>query len=139
MDVHLPLSQITLIVMISCFAFGILSGMGISYLMLRPGKKNKKLLLQINSLEKEQQGYRKKVSQHFMTTAELINQLTESYRNVHQHLTSSAYDLCDNEKTQYQLQDAWHKTNILNSENLSDTKTKSAINPPIDYVVKRQH
>jgi uncharacterized membrane-anchored protein YhcB (DUF1043 family) len=40
--------------------------------------------------------YRREVSDHFAKTAVAVNQLTDSYRNVHQQLSDGARALCDN-------------------------------------------
>jgi len=40
--------------------------------------------------------YRRDVSEHFAKTAVAVNQLTESYRDVHQKLSEGARALCDN-------------------------------------------
>ncbi len=44
----------------------------------------------------EHANYRREVSEHFAKTATAVNQLTDSYRNVHQQLSEGARALCDN-------------------------------------------
>ena len=52
------------------------------------------------ALKKAQQDltdYKKEVETHFETTAELVNKMTESYRDVYKHLASGAKTLCADE------------------------------------------
>lgn len=43
--------------------------------------------------EQSLETYRRDVTEHFARTTELVNSLTESYRDVHEHLASSALKL----------------------------------------------
>ena len=54
---------------------------------------------QIEELQKQQQNYRSEVSDHFAETAQLFNQLTNSYRNVHNHLAEGAQKLAGESDT----------------------------------------
>lgn len=59
--------------------------------------KVRQLEQQIEDLQQTHKAYRENVSTHFNTTAELIQQMTESYKDVYQHLASGAQTLCDHE------------------------------------------
>jgi len=59
--------------------------------------KVRQLEQQIEDLQQTHKAYRENVSNHFNTTAELIQQMTESYRDVYRHLASGAQSLCDHE------------------------------------------
>lgn len=48
---------------------------------------------QINEMHKQQLDYQGQVSSHFDRTAELLNDLAESYRSVHNHIAQGAQDL----------------------------------------------
>jgi uncharacterized membrane-anchored protein YhcB (DUF1043 family) len=52
---------------------------------------------QLQDLQRSQSRYRDEVSEHFSTTAELVQQMTDSYRDVYQHLANGAQDLCSGE------------------------------------------
>jgi uncharacterized membrane-anchored protein YhcB (DUF1043 family) len=54
---------------------------------------------QIEELQNQQQNYRNEVSDHFVETAQLFNQLTNSYRDVHNHLAESAQNLAGESAT----------------------------------------
>lgn len=68
----------------------------IGYLLGRSGNDSG----QQQALEDAQQElaeYKEKVAGHFEETADLVNKMTESYRDVYKHLASSAQTLCDAE------------------------------------------
>lgn len=52
---------------------------------------------QLDALQHRYDSYRTSVSEHFSTTAELIHNMTESYRDVYQHLAGGAQKLCSEE------------------------------------------
>lgn len=71
----------------------------IGYLMGRSGNANNaEQEAELAAAKKELQSYKEQVAHHFEDTANLVNKMTESYRDVFQHLSSSAQQLCD-EKT----------------------------------------
>ncbi|MGY6629769.1 MAG: ZapG family protein [Wenzhouxiangella sp.] len=69
----------------------LLGGVGVWFwLRSRPGATQS-----VASLQKENQQFREEVNQHFVQTAELINQLTDSYKAVFDHLSDGAERLVD--------------------------------------------
>ncbi|MDT8427695.1 MAG: DUF1043 family protein [Pseudomonadales bacterium] len=52
---------------------------------------------QVQQLQEQHRRYKDNVSEHFNMTAELVQHMTESYRDVYQHLASGAQDLCSGE------------------------------------------
>ncbi len=56
--------------------------------------KVRELEQNLNKANEEMQGYRTQVTQHFETTANLFNQLTNDYREVYEHLANSSDQLC---------------------------------------------
>ena len=62
-------------------------------------KEQALLQQQIEELQNQQQNYRSEVSDHFAETAQLFNQLTNSYRNVHNHLAEGAQTLAGESDT----------------------------------------
>lgn len=73
-------------------------GAVIGYLMGRSGETDTSaqdaLTKQLNDARQELKDYKEEVNSHFAQTADLVNNLTESYREVHQHLASSSQQLC---------------------------------------------
>lgn len=51
----------------------------------------------VEQLKKENERFREEVNAHFVQTAELINQLTDSYKAVFDHLSDGADRLVDKE------------------------------------------
>ncbi len=49
----------------------------------------------VAELKKENERFREEVNEHFVQTAELINQLTDSYKAVFDHLSAGADKLVD--------------------------------------------
>lgn len=49
---------------------------------------------QLQEMQRSNSSYRDEVSEHFSTTAELVQQMTDSYKDVYQHLAAGAQDLC---------------------------------------------
>ena len=71
----------------------------IGYLMGRSGGGNSQAALaeQLNDARTELENYKQDVAKHFEGTAELVNNLTNSYKDVHQHLADGAQNLCQSE------------------------------------------
>src|SRR4051812_10314135 len=57
-------------------------------------QRSRGLEQQLDALTKEQAAYRAAVASHFDRSASLINQLTDSYQEVHEHLRHGAQALC---------------------------------------------
>ena len=49
----------------------------------------------VESLQRENEKFREEVTDHFVETAQLVNQLTDSYKAVFDHLSTSADKLVD--------------------------------------------
>jgi uncharacterized membrane-anchored protein YhcB (DUF1043 family) len=79
------------------FLLGTILGCIGAYLFL--GRYNQALRLQeeLCELRKRFSDYRDQVSRHFMRTSELVQEMTQSYRAVYEHLATGAQDLCEEE------------------------------------------
>jgi len=117
--------------LIAIIILSIFAGIGIGVSFARNnGRDSKKLRKLEENLEKEKEHldlYEKKVLAHFSQTAQLVNKLTDSYREVHAHLANGAEDLCRGESTDVILQ--------LERRN-SATSTEDDVKPPLDYAPK---
>lgn len=60
-------------------------------------EKNLELQEQLNGVRSELAGYQNEVSEHFRTTATLVQELTHSYRQVYEHLAAGSNRLCSGE------------------------------------------
>jgi uncharacterized membrane-anchored protein YhcB (DUF1043 family) len=109
-------------------------GLGIGILMGRgmsPGaQKYRETERQLDQVLQDKKAYEDDVVQHFTETARLLNNLTESYREVHNQLAQGASNLCrdqgpvplgrlENERDRAEIPD-----DLIN------------IKPPLDYAPK---
>jgi len=88
---------------------------------------------QIRSLKESNSDYRDSVGDHFAMTAELVHHMTESYREVYQHLATGAQDLC--------APDVANKLLPADSDAVFDNAQSepepSPLIPPKDYAAKQ--
>ncbi|HUT42605.1 MAG TPA: DUF1043 family protein [Gammaproteobacteria bacterium] len=76
------------------FLIGIALGWIITYtLVVRHGRTHQ-LQLELDHLKDNFRDYRDQVTHHFMRTSELVQEMTQSYRSVYEHLASGAQHLC---------------------------------------------
>jgi len=59
-------------------------------------KQKQELEDKLQKSERELVEYKDQVTTHFRETAGLINNMTESYQKVHEHLARGSYELCNN-------------------------------------------
>ena len=60
-------------------------------------KKYRDIALKLDQVMQDKKAYEDNVVEHFTETAKLLNNLTESYREVHNHLAQGAASLCQGE------------------------------------------
>ena len=76
----------------------LLVGLGLGFLLGRnmspAGQKSRDLEDKLDRAIEEKKAYEDEVVEHFANTAGLLNTLTESYREVHNHLAVGANTLC---------------------------------------------
>ena len=79
-------------------ALGVLLGLGlgsiVTYTFTRRNDRNQNLQLELDQLVERFAEYREQVSQHFMHTSDLVQEMTRSYRAVYEHLATGAHHLC---------------------------------------------
>jgi uncharacterized membrane-anchored protein YhcB (DUF1043 family) len=86
-------------------------------------RQREELQSKLESTQKELIDYKQEVTSHFVKTSTLVNNLTESYKAVHEHLAGGAKVLCD---SQFQVK----KLNIEDVK-LIDEKTETPVPPPV--------
>ena len=84
----------------------------------------------LNEMKQQQESYQSEVSEHFIETADLLSQLTTSYREVHNHLAKGAQLLASKhaKETLQVLEDDTETPVIMNEGDM--------ITPPLDYAPK---
>ncbi|MGD2075721.1 MAG: DUF1043 family protein [Gammaproteobacteria bacterium] len=78
------------------FAFGVACGVGIGYVALCNNRRTQQLQERCDALQQEFDNYRSEVGQHFLRTSELVQKMTDSYREVYEHLATGSQALCQN-------------------------------------------
>ena len=127
------------------------AGALIGYLMGRSGDNSgqQKLVDQLNEAQQELSEYKEQVNGHFEKTADLVNNLTESYREVHQHLAQGSENLCkgahspaqldsDTQPKLAELTDSEQEEQIptVTDEVTAEPEVPEIIEPPRDYAPK---
>ncbi|KEA63246.1 hypothetical protein ADIMK_2770 [Marinobacterium lacunae] len=121
---------------------GIAIGLVLGYLLGRSNSsRQQEMASELNAARSELNRYKDEVTEHFETTAELVNGLTEQYRRVHQHLASGAQTLCSSEHAgeslQASLQPRLHKQDIPTvTDAVDNTEIDELPEPPRDYAPK---
>ncbi len=103
------------------FALGIACGAGFTYLMAgNSRRRTSDLKEKFDQLQQELDGYRDQVGQHFRKTSELVQAMTDSYRNVYEHLAKGSEVLCQDPVSTPRLDFAQHAK--LDTESDTDTQ-----------------
>ncbi|MFT5721789.1 MAG: uncharacterized membrane-anchored protein YhcB (DUF1043 family) [Motiliproteus sp.] len=110
------------------FVIGIILGLLIARRSSSSRSKDA-LIEELNEARREFEDYKIDVSTHFAKTADLVNNLTSSYRDVHQHLSSSASQLCSDEPLLISLERPAEAA-------VTETDADDEIEPPRDYAPK---
>ena len=126
--------EYSLEVLIAAGAALLILGLGIGLLFGRrtssAGQKYKEVERKLDQVLQDKKVYEDEVVEHFTDTAKLLNNLTESYRDVHNHLAQGAASLCQGEGP----------VSLDRLENNRDRTEIPAdlaqIQPPLDYAPK---
>ena len=79
---------------IALISLGVGIGVGIAYLAMGSCRRARELATKLEALQKESDAYREEVAQHFLKTSQLVHRMTDSYRDVYQHLATGSESLC---------------------------------------------
>ena len=89
---------------------------------------------QLESLEHEHENYKHDVHSHFNSTANLLVNLTDSYKDIYRHMAAGAQSLCP-EYISEQLTHSAREQEALTHDTFAETP-KEAAAPPRDYAAK---
>ena len=126
--------EISLYTLIALGAALLILGLGIGLLLGRrlspAGQKYREVERKLDQVLQDKKVYEDEVVEHFTDTAKLLNNLTESYRDVHNHLAKGAATLCQGEGPVAldRLEDGSDAAEI--PPQLAD------VQPPLDYAPK---
>ncbi len=97
---------------------------------VHPGEKqSRELEGRVKQAEEKLKDYQQDVSEHFAETSKLVNQLTQSYKEVHQHLADSALKL-SNPDLSRQLIDAGNGKLLTHDD---EPEASDITQPPRDW------
>lgn len=94
-------------------------------------QKARSLETKLQDSEKQLSQYQQEVTQHFAQTANLVNSLTQSYKDVHEHLVGDALKLANVDISRQLLNNS--EASELNAEPQLD---ESEFQPPKDWAPK---
>lgn len=125
--------MISWLIAIGCLAVGIVIGAVFASRLNTSPSRVQELENQIRDLKDNHISYREDVSGHFSMTAELVQHMTESYKEVYQHLATGAQDLCSQEVASKLLPAS---SDAVFESNSADEESNGLI-PPKDYAAKQ--
>jgi uncharacterized membrane-anchored protein YhcB (DUF1043 family) len=79
------------------FVIGLVLGCIATYLAIVRYGRTRELQKELDQFKERFTDYRDQVTQHFMRTSELVQEMTQSYRAVYEHLANGAQRLCGDE------------------------------------------
>ncbi len=88
--------EIMLLVSIIMLAIGAVAGLLVGRTWIPPSQQ-KELEQRLTSAREELDGYQKNVARHFMDTSQKVSELTQCYRDLHEHLAKGALELASTE------------------------------------------
>ena len=112
-----------------------LTGAGISAALLyifRAQVLGRDLEQRLHEAESNLQGYQRDVAEHFSQTAALVNNLTQAYREVHEHLANGALKLATPAISRQIIDSANNSLDSNNKAYISEQR----IEPPRDWAPK---
>lgn len=109
---------------------GIVVGVAVGRRTSSAGQKYREVERKLDRVLQDKKLYEDEVVEHFTETAQLLNKLTDSYRQVHNHLASGAATLCEGQGpvSLEQLESGREPAEI--------PEDMIHIQPPLDYAPK---
>ena len=124
-------SEIVLAIAVIAVITGLIVGLLMGRRTSNGEKKHRDIALKLDQVMQDKKSYEAEVVQHFSETAKLLNNLTDSYREVHNQLAQGADKLC-------------HGAGPVSLERLENKYDPAEIpahlahiEPPLDYAPKK--
>ncbi len=124
----MPTDPIT--IALASLVIGLVIGTLVGRTLSGATKQRRTLTEELRKKDDELKTYQHKVTEHFITTSELVNNLTHSYKEVHQHLADSAMTLTNPEISNKLLEAGSGNLGIAHT---ADNSTIDSPQPPKDY------
>ncbi len=111
------------------FAIGLVLGCMATYLAIARYGRSREMQEELDQLKDRFTDYREQVTQHFMRTSELVQEMTQSYRAVYEHLANGAQHLCSDENDIDLLESS-------GKDRLADARQDATAGAASDHLVK---
>ncbi len=136
MHVGSTVFMMLLMVAFASLLVGALIGAFLYKLLRSDETRVQQLEMQLQSLADEYETYKKEVHGHFSDSAVLIGKLTDSYREVYQHMAHGARSLCP-DHIAVQLNQLSPTDNLAAGLDrpASSNTDNVRLSPPLDYVI----
>lgn len=105
-----------------------------------PDNRVRELEEHLRAVQARLDAYQESVTQHFVTTAQLANAVTQSYREMHEHLQQGARTLCAENRRHGSTSPAEAFERLEAPRALQGTLVDDhayAVEPPRDYATKK--
>jgi hypothetical protein len=126
---------IVILASIVCALLGVIIGIALQKKLGSSESQLRELKAELEAAKNSKEQYQQQVAEHFSSTANLINELTFKYKDVHDHLAAGANELCRDESGQSLLAGAAIELSIESRSN-HDSDTSPAPQQPLDYAPK---
>ena len=111
-----------------CSIAGMVLGVGLYRNNAMAEKHTEQLKQQLTDARAKNEAYQVHVAEHFSQTALMLNDLTEKYKDIHQHLALGADQLCRD--------DEGHSLLIDSPISADASQPASSVQQPLDYAPK---
>lgn len=115
---------------LSCLAAGLIIGFLMARTLHPQERERKELEDKLQQSQDKIKDYQQEVTEHFLKTSELVNNLSHSYRDVHEHLATGAMRLTNTEISRQMIDAGFGRHE---NANLIAGETPE---PPKDYAPK---
>ena len=122
------------IVAIITLVCGCILGTLLAKTLLPQQQKTRVLETKLQESEEKIKDYQEQVTNHFAETAKLVNTLTQSYRDVHEHLANNALKLANVDISRQLLGKTDSDDELINDNPI----TEESVQPPRDWAPKLQ-
>ncbi len=119
-----------LTIALASLAVGLVIGTIAGRILSGATRQRRTLTEELRQKDDELKTYQHQVTEHFITTSELVNNLTHSYKEVHQHLAASAMTLTNPEISNKLLEAG---SGNLGISHVIDDSSAASPQPPKDY------
>jgi len=124
------LATSTLLIGLLCLAIGLVIGFVMARTLHPKERERKDLEEKLQQSQDQIKDYQQEVTEHFMKTSELVNNLSHSYRDVHEHLATGAMRLTNTEISQQMIDAGFGRRE---NQHIIANETPE---PPKDYAPK---